>query len=447
MSTTAPNPIEKRLERMREQWDVFISDPEARLLCWQGDPDELRMVEVFEQVESSEASETPEMFLRLHAAFAEPAGYGFALAREIQEQYAEVKAAVEADRQQGLTAFDGLTFDWNCPEPTSDETDRKYLIRVAADYLRHHAQVIDHVILWLTPREVSDTDAWQRWLFHLLEKDGLPEGARILVVDSLPAPSLDWLQATDSPKIHFEPLQLNMKGAAQETAEAAEGEGPGHEFRKVFTALTAAAGEGDLPKTQSLGDKAMELTRAQNWPQLEFGVWLVLSAAYFGKKQSDKAFQGYQGAEKAALKLKDTPENDMSSSAEKFQVQARFGQAAVLIEQQRWAEAALLYEETAPIAQSAGDTLMLLECWRMAAYAYERVKQWDKALEGGRQAVAVGESMTPEQRKHSTLAYAGEGLLRVARPDDAYTLGYQIEEKMRELLGPDWRETTEKKAP
>ncbi len=460
MSTAAPNPIEKRLERMVEQWDAFISDPEPRLLCWQGTAEELRMVEVFEQAESLETSETPEMFFRLDAAFSDPKTHGFALVQEIEAQYQEVKAGVEADRikaaesveddsvkpedkaalQNEMEAYAGMEFDWMCPQALPDESDRKYLVRVAESFLAHHSQGFQHVVFLLTPVDVADGDAWQRWLFHLVEKDTLPEGVRVVVVDSLQSPTLDWLAATGSSKLGFVPLNLDMKGAAQEAAEAVEGEGPGDEFRKLFTAMTAAAGEGDLPKTQALGDKALALTQAQNWPQLEFGVWLALSAAYFGKQQGEKAYRGYVEAEKSALKLKTSEGNDMAESAEKFQVQARFGQAAVMVEQERWAEAALLYEETAPIAESAGDALMLLECWRMAAYGYERTKQWPKALEGGRKAVAVGEGMKPEERKHSTLAYAGEGLLRVARPDDAYYLGYQIDDKMRELLGPDWRE-------
>src|SRR5262249_58967281 len=69
------NPIERRLDEVRAHWDQFAEQPEARLLCWQADGDDARLVEVFLEVQRH-GGDVPDLFIRFNTPFLNPAGFG-----------------------------------------------------------------------------------------------------------------------------------------------------------------------------------------------------------------------------------------------------------------------------------------------------------------------------------------------------------------------------------
>ena len=48
------NPIEKRLDRITDHWKAFIENPEARLLRWCVDREEMRMIDIFVAIEQDD---------------------------------------------------------------------------------------------------------------------------------------------------------------------------------------------------------------------------------------------------------------------------------------------------------------------------------------------------------------------------------------------------------
>src|SRR6185437_2274390 len=89
------NAIERRIDRLRAQWEAFAALPDARLLLWLAGDGEERMIEAFVEVESDDrAGELPHLFLRLDVPFADPGAFGFALRDTIVAQYEQSLAGL-----------------------------------------------------------------------------------------------------------------------------------------------------------------------------------------------------------------------------------------------------------------------------------------------------------------------------------------------------------------
>ncbi|HYO56244.1 hypothetical protein [Archangium sp.] len=100
------NAVERRLELLHAQWTEFAHLPEARLLRWVVEPDEVRMVEAFLHKEGDERmGECPDLFLHLEEPFDEPARYGYALREALVRMEEESRAGLE---EEGLGG-------WRCP--------------------------------------------------------------------------------------------------------------------------------------------------------------------------------------------------------------------------------------------------------------------------------------------------------------------------------------------
>src|SRR5512140_1923528 len=83
-------PIVDRLEQLTSQWSDFADKPDARVLCWLCEPDELGMVDAFVAMEDDDrAGQTQDLFVPLQAPYA-PGRYGDALLREFVEQAASL---------------------------------------------------------------------------------------------------------------------------------------------------------------------------------------------------------------------------------------------------------------------------------------------------------------------------------------------------------------------
>src|SRR5262249_39131364 len=153
MTATRPkNAIERRLERLQAHWDEFAVRNGPRLLVWQADGEDARLVEVFLEVQREGAGESPDLFVRLQAPFGRGGGrlgggggYGLALINDLCAQYDEARP--------GLAAA-GLADNWVCPGPANGADDAAAFVR-AADSLRAHYQALgfENLALALTPAD------------------------------------------------------------------------------------------------------------------------------------------------------------------------------------------------------------------------------------------------------------------------------------------------------
>jgi tetratricopeptide (TPR) repeat protein len=425
------NAIERRLDRLTEQWQAFAADPALRLLRWRAVADDLRMVDLFIDVQSEELGTTPDVFVRLRPAFGDPSRYASDLLSAFLDQYDAARPDLEA---QGIAA------GWQRPEAAVDETDPAFLVRVATSFQAYYADRMQCLVLVLAPATVADERAFAAWLIDLL-RQRLPPTLRLMVPDPEGAPRLDGLdQMAPGLAVTIDPA-LDMPGALEELARSEGADGPAKLFRVNLTSIANAGTKGNLTGAERAAGRALEVARKEDWADQALVVHMALAAVYLGAGRAADAVGSYRKASIAgeAVAAKGHP------AAARLRLTAAMGEGAALVAAARWREAAAAYEQAAPLAEAAGDPLMLLEAWRMAGWSHEQAGADRDAWRCGQLALEAGERLPADRRGQSTLPWVGQMLLRLL--DRHYRHDLHQAKVMRRRLdgafGKDWERALE----
>lgn len=425
------NAIEKQIDTLGELWNEFAAEPDLRLLRWRVDRDGERLLRLFVDVQNEGSGDIPDLFLKLEIPFADPARHGAALVEALQERY-------EADRK--FLAEEGLPAEWQCPVQQPDEGDLAYLVNCCASFQTYYQALFQHLVLVLLPEQVGDWDYWQAWLLAAARRAEHPN-LRLMVLDDVDTPRLEALCAADPALTATITPELDMTGAMADLARGAGGTGPGFDFRRMLLGLNTAAGSGDLNAVQQYATAALKIARAQQWPQMQVVVYITLGAALLGAERGKEAIAAYRKAAQVSA----AAANAGDPAGHKLLLQSRLAEASVLVGEPQYREAAAIYEELVPLAQQEKDALLTLECWRMAAYCHEQDKAWKAAWRCGQEALAHGAQIEADQRRATTLPYAGQGLLRLTERDEYRPAETEVRRQMTELLGDDWESLLQQK--
>ncbi len=417
------NAIARRLDRLHDQWNEFAADHEARVLRWLIRGDELRVVEVFLQTEQDDrAGEIPDLFITLADPFEDVVSYGATLRASLLAQYDEARADLRES---------GMNDNWTPPPPDGRHTLTAF-IDACSSLQDCYADVTERLAVVLMPAAITDRAEWQRWLGAVAQR--LPREVRVAVVDSVEAPALAGLAAENPARVRTVEAGLDMPAATLELAREGGVATPDGQFRVQFAALAQAIVKGDLAAARTRADAAGAIAEANGWGQLTAAVHLALAGGLLSAGEWTEAVSRYFSADSAGAQL----EAQGDAMGAKLRLQAHLGRAATIFAAQDYVRAAAAYEDATRIATAAGDPLMLLESWRMAAHCHEQAGDAPRAWECGLRALDASEAMSPDSRRHSTLPFAGEGLLRVA--EGASGDAQMVDRRLTELVGtPDWR--------
>lgn len=417
------NAIARRLDRLNDQWNEFAQYPEARLLRWIVRDDEYRMIEAFIQTEQDDAAgEIPDLFLRFTEPFQDVNQYGSALREGLIAQHAVARDELEGE--------DDVDMSWEPPAADGRHSLIAF-IEACTTLQAHHAESMEKLALILTPVTVADDAEWLRWLRAFAEH--LPDTVRAAVVDSAEAPVLEALAKELPERVRSVPADLAMPAAIAELARSAGTSGPDGQFRTLFAMLGQALGKGDMDGARRSADGALAVAQENGWTHLVAAVHAALAGGLLGAGLHAEAIRSYGAADRAGAELASSGD----PTGAKLRLQAGLGACAAMVAAGDHAAAALAYGATAAQARRCEDKLMLLECWRMAAWCHEQNGDTAQAWECGLKALDAGEQLEPPDRAGSTLAYAGDGLLRIAAHSPEH-IGI-VENWMMTLLGADWR--------
>lgn len=424
--TVRKNAVERRLDLLHDQWMEFAQLPEARLLRWLVEPDEVRMVEAFLEKEGDERmGESPDLFLRLDEPFDEPERYGYALREALVRMEEESRAGLE---EEGLSG-------WKCPPVREGGTDVEAFL-TACDSLRgHYESLCEHLVVVLLPAQGTDASAWLKWLGSAVEK-ARSAHVRLVVLDDVRTLVLEPLAETRPDKVVTIPAKLEMGRALEELSqEAGNLDSPGGQFRELFVRLGNAAAKRDVEKARTLGAQAVAVAAGQGLYELVVAAHFAVGGALLGAGRPQEALEQYQQAEAAAG---ESAAKGQSQGAQ-LRLSSRMAQGAARVTAQEYAQAAALYEETAPLALELKDARMELECWRMASWCREVTKEVERAWEHGRRAWEVGRAMDAGTRETSTLPYMAEALVRLSHERQGAQAARAMESEVESILGSDWR--------
>jgi hypothetical protein len=421
----ARNAIERRIDHLASLWNSASDEPAIRLVRWLVDLDEGRMVDVFVALEGQSAAQTADAFLKLGTPFENERDYATALLRELM-------AAAEASRE-GLRAK-GLRDDWRAPAATQGQGAGRHLLIAAASLAAHYEDRFERLVLVLAPAAIRDSAGWRRWIEQLLRAD-IPASLRVMLCDPADAPLLDGIEAgAPGRAITLEP-RLNMVAAISELARAEGADGPAKSFRIQLVALAAAARVKNGEAAQQAADRAVAIAHAEKWPDQEVVAMMALGATRLATGELDLAVRAYRGAFRAAEQAGVVGH----PAAPKLRVAAGMGLGGAMLAAACWADAARVYEATAPLALTAQDGIMTVEAWRMASYCHAQAGAAAHSWQCGAEALQAGAALPPDLRGASTLPWVAQTMLRLIKghvQQEQHTASLRA--RMDALLGQGW---------
>ncbi len=423
----SPNPIERRLGLLREQYLAFVGDDAARLLRWRVTPDEAPMIDAFVQVEAREGA-TQDVVLVLEHPFTAPGAHGHALVAEFAHRYDLLREC--------LVDAGVADASWRPPRPrdaTPVPADVAHLRDTGASFHEHHQPLLQRLSLILRPSSVADGTAYGAWLTQAAAALDDP-CLRLIVVESA---DVDMFAAAGpQPRVREQAAALDMPGALHEINAAGGLDSPPGRFRHAYLSMGDAVAARDMCGAAQHAQAAVAIAREQSWPHLVVATHYTLGAAHLGEGEHPAAMKAFGQAEAHA----EQAQADGAAWAPQLILQSRLAQGSVCVAAASWPLGAHTYRQRAlPVASSMQDLRMQIECLRMAAYCDEQQGEHAQAWEQSVEALGVGARMLQADRSSTTLAYVGEAMLRLCRHRNFRGRESAVDVEMRALLGPDWR--------
>lgn len=406
------NPVQKRLQKAAEIWENLVISDTVRMARLLGTPDDRQLFETFLKTEEEETGALPDHFLRLDAPFERADHYVVTLLALLEAHARELIEAAQAS-DEGDKALVEAQFPktWAAPKPMSGQDPAEAWVLAVASFAQAFGKAFEAFGFYLVPDAVANLHEWMRFLYTVAKHPKHAPNVRHLCWDDSAHPALKPLADAERVRITTVTVALDLPGALNETATAADDGSPGGAFRRHFVAAATASGKGDMVKAQGAADQGVAIATREGWPGLLTAMHCVLAAGFMGQKAYPQALGAYEKSRLSAEEA--TAKQDPTGP--KLEVQAIAGKASVRMAQGDFVGAEREYALMAQKAEAAQDPRMQLEGLRMQAYCRESLKDYETAYRLNGQAVKIAEAMKPEEREASTLPYVGQALTRITQ--------------------------------
>ncbi len=424
------NPITDRIKVITKHWTTFAKDPDARICRWKVESDEVRMIEAFIKRESANEAETDDYFLSFRPPFDHYDDYAILLNAVIQEE-------IEVLQKQ----FNEEVFK----TPASNSTGFKiknapsYFLNQLSDLRTGFLDFPGHLVAVLLPGEIADTKGYLKWLEQVI-KNEIPDNVRFLVIDLDTAPFYQALAEKYPRLIHTIEPNLDMDGAMKELASAGDPRDPGVKFRKLLVEMSQHAAKGRIKEMERTGEAAIAVATQQGWQELQTNTYFLMASGYLRTGDKEKSIATY---DKAAL-IAATGWQDGDDLCAKLLVQILLCKGSVFFGEKDYEMAREIYTNAIAPADDVKFHMGHLEARRMIATCYDFENEKKEAWKTYMEALDIGEHIDAEFRSSSTLPYVGAALVRIADDDGKDKVVKEIEEKMEELCGADWKKKVRK---
>ncbi len=422
------NPITRRLTKLGEKWMAFEQSSEAPLVVWQINREASQMIDAFVLFEDTDVGNVPSLFLTFQADFTDAETYA---ANLIEEFFARIN---HPESQAYLNHAKVLTNLLSTPEEKTPLAFLQLLSKLA-----HMVEELEgYFVAYLLPRQNQNPKMWALWIESLLELE-FPSKIKILVKEEADIPMFDRVIAYFPEKTAVLQSDIDMSEAMQEVfEEATQGkeEEPGVKLQKAVLKAGQAAGKKDMSTAEAFAKEALEIAAAQNWPNLQVAIYILLANGYIGMQDFETAvarfMEGYTTAENYA---KEEPE-----LGKQLEVQTLMGIAGCQLAQKEYEEGGKSYIKAGQIADYIQKNQLALEAWRMAGFSYDYyLDDPFSAWEYYNYALTAGRKLDPSSIKVSTLPYVGKALIDLCSKVGERKKQHEIDEEFIELLGEDWQ--------
>lgn len=387
------NPVEVRLERLRQQWLLACEDPAWRLLVWRLPASGARLLAAFFEMQKQPGDwQLPDYFLRLDCAFETGFGYSRELKQALSSGYLGSQQAL---REQGVApGWRGVL-----PEHPDSATGA---VEVFESFAAHHREHFRHLVVVLEPERIVADEAFMRWTSAALA--ALRSGqVRLVLVDRHEDPRWQPLLDRHGGIAVRLDAPLDMFEVARETAaQSGGGAGPGVVYRQWLADLMTLLERGSPAQVAQRAERALAVAQRHGWQDQQAAVHMMVAGGWLKGQDHARAIGAYRQARELARQAAGAGNPAGASLA----MQSWFGEAGAWLAAGQPVRAAQGYLGAAEAAAAVPHPMFVIEGQRMAGFCLAQDGQREAARERGLEAIRQARPLSPEDRRATTLPLA-----------------------------------------
>lgn len=394
------NPVEQRVELLRDLWMQALEAPGARLLVWRIPANADRLLSAFVEIQQYPGDwSVPDFMLRMDADFETGYAYSRALRQALREGYFESESDLLAQ---------GVAGGWT--GAVVEHSDSAAGVAACfGDFAAHHSDRLRYFAPLLMPATVTDTAAFEAWLEAALQAP-IPEQVRLVLVDH--CETRQWQALADRHRglIRVIDAPIDLFDVAREIAAQSSGGAAGvAAYRQALTDVLTLTEKGSAEQTARRAERALALAERKQWADQQVVVHLIVGGAFLKEQRHSEAIARYRLARDCAGRA-EAAGNPVGAN---LLMQCWFSEAGAWLAAREPEQAARAYVEGARAAQRVPNAFFGIEGYRMAGFCLAQGGHAASARDVLLRTVAEARPMAAAERRLTTFPLALQELLRL----------------------------------
>ena len=422
------------MELLGERWSVAAARPGVRIIRIQAEENEKQMVQTFYTWLLGVDTPNKDIPVIFETIFHEPDQYTNDLLKE-----AEQLLGIWNEANSDALTVKPQRINWK-PDYTLAQKGNRAFPFVAnmnrlATYLALDRGI--HLVLILKVSFVEPRE-FTKWLEQAL-KAGPSDKVRILIDDSTDHPFYKKIASSYPAEIFTLLPRLDMDNAMQQIASMGKPDDPTVLYRRSFVQLMQAIEKRKEREARQHAEDCIAIATANipvnpYWIGQHIAVFAALANDQVGYKNYKKAIsyatEGVRAAEKSTGLITD------EFVCRKFIAQAIMLRGSLYAADRQWKESISDFEEAAQHYTYTNDVILVLEAWRMTAFANRKTGYTNAACKALAAAMKVARNIPPHILRFTTFPGIVEMLLAIN--NNRYIDRAEVEELAAHVYGPDW---------
>lgn len=416
------NPITHRIELMRLQWKDTVQDTTANLVRWLIQPDELKMVQAFCDLEQGEMAALPEMFLTLQTPFSSIDTYGDDLLVEWISRF-EDNSQIEEAAKRGMN----VTWDFQKYKKKGGSVFESILEHIQTCF----PEFEECFCVYLNPTQCNSVTSFAKWIKVQLEH--LPPRIRIIVHDYIGHEQFNSLMQSKR-QVNIIP-DLQMGNALQEVINQQANPNDHHaQFTKCILQMAEAAKQKDVQALNKFGELSLHHASKTKLNAMYLSAYMCWGLNLQLLKYYAESFEKYNTGIALAERVINEEGDETCMSV---LIQLHSFKAANHIHLKEYDEGVIEYEIMALLSKEFKQPMMQMEAYRMAALYAPKSSHSRKLIPFLTDAFHCGKTLPNESLLYSQFPILSKELYEmtsVIQPE----LGDEIHQKMTSLIDENW---------
>lgn len=395
MTTALKNPVERKLTDIELLWLETTEDEQSRLYICRTAQDSDRLIHGFFALQQQPQNDytVPDLFINCQAVFDINYNYCQQIATELVERY-------------DITEIAGVRWSYKSLLPCYSISSLMNLLESFTDY---HKEGLRYLVLVLTPKQISNAEAFNRFIDDLLN-NSIAEKVRIVLTDSFE--NTYWNPLKENFPKEVKVLEVNVD--EDELMRQILNESPTSDgaaalrFRQLMVDTFTTLKTGTAEQVDKRAKQALQIAKENSWFDQQVVMYSMIAGGYLKDVNVLKSVKNYRLAQKAATHIEPISHQNLLIT------QSLLGEGGAWYVGKEYVRAAKAYSSAAEVAKIVPSFLWVIEGYRVAGSCLVKANtQLEKAVVYYRESIKKGIELPLDERLQTTFMFTLQDLMRI----------------------------------